>query len=486
MWRVLWTPCRSVLTPLGEKADVRNAWFDRELTPLPGGQSPGSVLREFAPAPQGPTAAAADPPVTDITAALEQLRRTRQEQPLAAVFLLTDAAHNGPRAATRERPPRTCGHSGLRRADRQHATRPRYRAEGHQRSRRGDEGRRRGDRGHAAGVRLRRRTVRVELLRDGEVIQNAELQIDSPIAMPRVRFNTQLTEVGLQRFQVRVAPLDGEAERREQLRPVRGERHARTTSTCCWPTSCPAGSFATWPNSSAGMPRSSATSCCSARGCSPRAGGRKPRRRFRPRPMNGTSTTWCCWGTCRARTCRLPAQESLVEFIRERGGTLVIIAGDQYMPQGYVNQPLEELLPVTKVDETNAAASSDGYAFHVTEEGWRHDALMIADTQESTRHRLGLHQSQLAALLAFAVPPRPADRPHADRGRAAYAGRQTPSRRATHCFAGSLWAAAAWCISPVRKRIACGFCAEIGCTIASGGNCCAGPLPATSTREHSA
>jgi hypothetical protein len=64
---------------------------------------------------------------------------------------------------------------------------------------------------------------------------------------------------------------------------------------------------------------------------------------------------------------------------------LVIIAGDESMPHGYVNQPLEGLLPVTKVDEPAGAAARDGYAFHVTEEGWQHHALMIADTQDATR-----------------------------------------------------------------------------------------------------
>jgi hypothetical protein len=54
------------------------------------------------------------------------------------------------------------------------------------------------------------------------------------------------------------------------------------------------------------------------------------------------------------------------------------------MPQGYLNQPLEELLPVRKLEEA-APPSKEGYAFHLTDTGWGHDALMIADTGESTR-----------------------------------------------------------------------------------------------------
>ena len=61
------------------------------------------------------------------------------------------------------------------------------------------------------------------------------------------------------------------------------------------------------------------------------------------------------------------------------------IAGDENMPQAFVNQPLHEILPVTKVKEVNVIEARDGYAFHVTRDGWEHHALMIGDTETSTR-----------------------------------------------------------------------------------------------------
>ena len=75
------------------------------------------------------------------------------------------------------------------------------------------------------------------------------------------------------------------------------------------------------------------------------------------------------------------AQESLVAYLQERGGTLVMIAGETAMPHGYQNQPLAEILPVAPVDGA-AAAGSTGFEFRITAEGRLHPALMIGETAE--------------------------------------------------------------------------------------------------------
>jgi hypothetical protein len=77
------------------------------------------------------------------------------------------------------------------------------------------------------------------------------------------------------------------------------------------------------------------------------------------------------------------AQESLVEYVKERGGTLVLVAGSEAMPQAYESHPLGQILPVSPV--ADAAPAASGYAFRITEEGQKHDALMIGETVEATR-----------------------------------------------------------------------------------------------------
>jgi hypothetical protein len=77
------------------------------------------------------------------------------------------------------------------------------------------------------------------------------------------------------------------------------------------------------------------------------------------------------------------AQESLVEYVQERGGTVVLIAGSEAMPQAYESHPLGQILPVSPV--ADAAPPASGYAFRVTEEGEKHEALLIGETAEATR-----------------------------------------------------------------------------------------------------
>jgi hypothetical protein len=226
-------------------------------------------------------------------------------------------------------------------------------------------------------------TLRVELLRDGQVIQNRELQVESMTALERVRFHTQLDEIGWQRLQVRVAPLNGELSddnnfgqfevnvTRDQIAMLLADEMPR------WEFRYLAQLF-----------RRDAKVECDELLFHPRmlATGRRAASKAFP----STVDEWDQYdvvllGDVSSQYLSVASQESLASFIRERGGTLVVIAGDESMPHGFVNQPLEELLPVTKADTASAGTSRDGYAFHVTQEGWQHDALMIADTQDSTR-----------------------------------------------------------------------------------------------------
>jgi hypothetical protein len=371
---------QSSLAPLREKVTVQHALFDRTVTPLVEGQSPVTRLREITAA---QPAAGSDAPATDITAALTQLRRLKQEQPLAAVFLLTDAAHNAddardPRVAAAELagtpvyvvPIGTSQHArdidlkdisapGVVMKDDDvviEATLQAFDCEGE--------------------------AVRVELLREGAVIQTRDIQIDAPVAIPRVRFNTQLTDVGLERFQVRVAPLADEASEENNF------DHFEVNVTRNQIKLLLADELPRWEyRYLAQLFRRDAKVECDELLFRPRAlatGRRAETKAFPTQADDWQKYDVVLLGDVSSQNLPVAAQQSLVEFVRSRGGTVVIIAGSESMPQSYVNQPLEDLLPVTKIDAAGSA-SSDSYAFHVTEEGWRHDALMIADTQDSTR-----------------------------------------------------------------------------------------------------
>jgi hypothetical protein len=78
------------------------------------------------------------------------------------------------------------------------------------------------------------------------------------------------------------------------------------------------------------------------------------------------------------------AQESLAEYLRVRGGTLVLIAGREAMPQAYRKSPLEDILPVQPL-ERSALQDAKSYAFRLTREGRDHPALMIAESDQATQ-----------------------------------------------------------------------------------------------------
>jgi len=378
----------SLWQPLRDTVDVHHASFDASFTPLPEGQPVSKALRDITTKPSdrnsNDASSISELPVTDITTVLEHLRRIKQEQPLAATFLFTDVAHNrldsrDPRAAAadlsgspvyvvpignpqhvRDVDLKAISAPGVVMKDDEvviEATLQVFDCEGE--------------------------TLRVELLRDGEVIQDRELRIDTATATPQTRFNTRLDEVGLQQFQMRVAPLDGEWSTENNFDQFE-VNVTRDHISVLLADELPRWEF----RYLAQLFRRDAKVECDELLFRPRQVATGHRAESKSLPT--TTDDWDHYdvvilGDLSTQNLSVASQESLVAFVRERGGTVVLIAGDEAMPQGYVNQPLEEILPVTKVESASAADSSEGYAFHVTEDGWQHHALMIADTQNATR-----------------------------------------------------------------------------------------------------
>jgi hypothetical protein len=404
----------ATLQPLRAQADVHFTAFDRTLAPL-GNQDAQRValdarLVEKAAengAGQGKAKQPAqdDLPATDLAAALEQLRQTRQDQPLAAVFLLTDAAHN--RSGGRDPRQAAAQMSGtpvyvvpigatrrVRDVDLKAVSAPGV-------AMKGDEV---VIEATLEAYQCEGEILHVELLRDGAVVQQRELKLESSSALERCRFNAQLEEVGLARFQLRVTPLERELSEEnnfEQFEVNVTRNHIELLL---------ADELPRWEyRYLAQLFRRDEKVACDELLFRPRliATGRREEQKAFPL----TADEWneydvVLLGDVSSERLPVAAQESLVQFVRERGGTLVMIAGQESMPQAFVNQPLEELLPVSRVDEPTAADAADGYSFHVTEEGWRHHALMIADTEESTRIAWDFinRNSPLHSLSAYRQP----------------------------------------------------------------------------------
>jgi hypothetical protein len=76
------------------------------------------------------------------------------------------------------------------------------------------------------------------------------------------------------------------------------------------------------------------------------------------------------------------SQRALDEFVRKRGGNLIIVAGQDSMPGGFKGQPLMDLLPVEVADDVTP---QEGHAIRLTEDGRFNAALLIADSFDESR-----------------------------------------------------------------------------------------------------
>ncbi len=90
-------------------------------------------------------------------------------------------------------------------------------------------------------------------------------------------------------------------------------------------------------------------------------------------------------------------QKMLVQFVSERGGTLILIAGDEAMPAAYARQSLTDqaLGPLLPVDSFNSSADDSQFNLYVTAEGAELPVTQLMDdpaaSQRLWREQLPIH-----------------------------------------------------------------------------------------------
>ena len=397
-----------VLREISKKADVRISTFDRSsraLTLSTGGpaETAGAVpalstdskstastgqrsLKSFLtvsttdPADENTEQPASE---TNLSAVLEQLDRDRREQPLAAAILLTDASHNSVGAVN----PRIAAEAlqglpvyvlpiGNTRYVRDLLIQSVF----------------------TPTVAMRNDDIVIEaviqahdcegdhcvvqLLQDDQVLDTRTIPLDSGYATRRVRFDRKLSDIGLQRFSIQALPLDRELSAlnnrsdfevnvtRSEIKILLADELPR------WEFRYLAQLFRRDPKVELDEllfhPRLIATG-----------------RRQETKSFPTTVDAWDQYdvvilGDLTVEHLPLDAQKSLIEFLRYRGGTAIVIAGKTAMPQAFAELPLAGVLPVTRLPDEVAASGAE-YSFFVTEAGRRHNALRIADTEEATQ-----------------------------------------------------------------------------------------------------
>lgn len=376
-----------ILNPLQETADVRISTFDNAPRVLPRNTKLSNAIQALRPDPADETdedREATAKTGTNVTSVLEQLSRDRRDQPLAAAFILTDASHNKPGSVN---PRLAAGELGetpvyvIPIGNTQYVRDIMVQSV------------------FCPAVAMRNDDIVIEvviqayecegesclvqLLQDGQEIDSRTVQLDSGFATRRVRFDRRMSEVGIQRFQVAVVPVV------DELTDLNNIDDFEVNVTRSEIKLLLADEMPRWEyRYLAQLFRRDSTVELDEMLFHPRAiatGRRSETGTFPVSVDDWDQYDVVILGDLTTDHLPVAAQESLNQYLRERGGTLILIAGKESMPEAFAKLPLADVLPVTRLSTNSRPDNSEGYSFHVTNAGQSHNALMIGETEEATR-----------------------------------------------------------------------------------------------------
>ncbi len=102
------------------------------------------------------------------------------------------------------------------------------------------------------------------------------------------------------------------------------------------------------------------------------------------------------------------SQEALAEYVRERHGHLILLAGSDHMPGEYRGKPLMDLLPVTAASFNT---EDEGYTLTLTDEGRLHSALALEDSNQASEAAwLSVYRKKPIYKLSEYCRPKPTAR----------------------------------------------------------------------------
>lgn len=389
------------LSSLVEKADLRYGSFDQTINWLSSPPALEKASRSSTISDRDNAIAVAE---TDLSSVFASLKQEAVHQPLAAVFLLSDVAHNQPG----EKSPRDVAGTLVDTpvyvvpiGNTQHVRDIQLRSV------------------FAPTVAMRNDDIVIEasiqafhcegevcvvqLLQDGKPIDQREILLDSGLATRTVRFERRVGTLGTEQFRVAVVPIDGE------LTADNNEREFEVNVTRNDIKILLADEFPRWEyRYLTQLFRRDSKVECDELLFHPRMIATGRREESKSIPI--TVDDWDYYDVVMMgdlATDHLPvaAQESLVKYLQDRGGTVMMIAGTDSMPQAYKDMPLGEILPVEPL-EHGPNPLQGGYEFRITAEGLDHPALMIGETEEENRVAWSLvnHYSPLPAVSTWRKP----------------------------------------------------------------------------------
>ncbi|TWU01652.1 hypothetical protein [Neorhodopirellula pilleata] len=366
---------QSSASGIRETADLRWCVFDQATRNFRDSQEAIPYLATLADREQLATQ-------TNLTSALQHVDQMHRDQPIAATFVLSDVAHN---EAAGRKPTDVATQLGsvpvyvvpignelrLRDIDLVSVSAPTV-------AMRNDDV---VIEAHLGIYQCAGERCTVQLLRGGEVVDFRNVLIESNAETRSVQFEQRVSEIGTAAFQIAVQPLSGEMTNennfdeieinvtRSDIKVLLADELPR------WEYRYLAQLFRRDPKVELDellfRPRMIAT------------GQRQATQSFPVSVDQWDHYDVVILGDLPIEHLPVASQESLLQYLRTRSGTVILIAGQQSMPQAYVDHPLHDIVPVRPID--SALESPGQFAFEVTEAGKSHAALMIGETEQATR-----------------------------------------------------------------------------------------------------
>jgi hypothetical protein len=232
----------------------------------------------------------------------------------------------------------------------------------------------------------------LELSRNGEPIDTKQVELDSDATGRRVTFNTKLNEPGTMDFTIRVKGLDAEQSDANNEQRITVDVTRRNIRVFL------ADGLARWEfNYLRELFHRDDKVVCDTLTFAPRIVA-KGAIESNPR-LPATVDEWARYdvaivGDIPAEHFSATAQQAFHDFVAQRGGAAVILAGDGHMPGAYAASPILELLPVQSQEP--GPEPEDGYRLLLTSSGRRNPALAIGDE--------ALDSSQMWEFVSRNVP----------------------------------------------------------------------------------
>jgi hypothetical protein len=220
----------------------------------------------------------------------------------------------------------------------------------------------------------------IVLRRAGGEIERKPIEFGGEHSDARVRFTVPAGEVGRQEYVVEVQPLDDEANTANNYMPVAFDVVRDQVRILL------ADSVARWEfRYLSQLFRRDTHVQCDELLYFPRpiGTGRLAQRPELPQDLAGWSNyDVVILGDLDTKQLPEASQKSLEEFVRTRGGSLIVIAGRDAMPGKFTAASLMGMLPVEFSGQTDPP---QGYGLRLTDEGRFNSALMIDDSELASR-----------------------------------------------------------------------------------------------------